>query len=135
MATDIPNQILDNIESIQNSFSKYASADKGILLIAGGVTIGLVTKELITSIMNDIILPILIYFNDHSILLIYFKTFLHNLNNSFVEIAVSKVLLLIWLISIWFIIIFLIYIIFSKLIKMDFVTERVNFIKKIKNEL
>ena len=86
---------------------------------------------MISMIMNDSVLAILDFLIKHSLIYNAYAKFLEEITFQktffylFLKLVLRKTAHVIWLLIVWFITIYITYIIFSKLIKLDFVSDKI----------
>lgn len=114
---EIGNTILNTTHKVQEDYDlfKTYTTQKQIIIIASAVCIGFATKEVITNIMNEIILPFLTSIGTYTL----FQFALNNVHNKFIYIIIKKTGLLIWFIFSWLIIIFIVYLFLTKFIQIN----------------
>ena len=119
----------DKLKLFQTSFKAFTHYQP-FILVAAAVCIGLATREMISTIMNESILPIVDFIIKHGLIYnAYAKLIGEIREGSFsyllLKLVLNKIAHVIWLIIVWFITIYITYIIFTKLIKLDLVSDKI----------
>jgi large-conductance mechanosensitive channel len=112
------NNTTTNIENDLNKFKSFRTNNQ-LIIFAAAVCIGLATKETISNVMNNILLPIITFMARTSIYYFVYDILLKKFNeNSFYFKVLEKFGLFIWYLLLWFVIIIITYIFLNKF--MDF---------------
>jgi large-conductance mechanosensitive channel len=127
-AFDSTNSILN----LQKNFSNFTSYNGTLIIYAAAVCIGFATKDMISDIMNTAILPFLLFWSKHSIIgLLFIKIIDKFKKYPTFSLFLIKIGSIFWIILVWIIILWLTYFIFTKLIKVDVISNRVYFLQDI----
>ena len=122
----------DDIRNVQHDFSNFTAFNNVLIVYAAAVCIGFATKEMIADLMNEAVYPLLLFLTKNSITGYLFKKTLEKVkHNPTLYIILHKLGAIFWIIFVWIIILWLTYFIFTKLIKIDLVTDKVNIIQDI----
>jgi hypothetical protein len=118
----------EKLQVFQTSFKDF-TAYQPFIIIAAAVCIGLATREMISTIMNHSILPIIDFIIKHGLIYnIYTKLMSEIKQGTFfyllLKLVLNKLAYVLWLIIVWFITIYITFIIFTKLIKLDLVSDK-----------
>jgi hypothetical protein len=120
----------DKLSVFQTKFKDFTRYQP-FLIIAAGVCVGLATREMISAIMNDSILPIVDFILKNTLMYNAYAKFLEEITFQksffylFLKLILRKIGSIIWLLLVWFITIYISYIIFSKLIRLDLVSDKI----------
>lgn len=124
-------QTTEPVRRFQQNF-KTLTTNTVIVLVACAVCIGFATKDMISNIMNESILPIISYFAVKSIpYFLYNKALQISKYNEILTLIISKLGLSIWIILVWIITLYLTYIAFRIITRIDVITDKVNMIQGI----
>jgi large-conductance mechanosensitive channel len=104
----------DNIQKKYNEFNKFTTNEQ-VIVVAIGVLIGLATKEVITNIMTEIVLPMFIQFGSYNL----YNLILSKIKNKSANIVVQKLGLLIWYLLTWIIVLFIAYLFLTVVININ----------------
>lgn len=124
---DVISEATHNINSINNDFKKYAYNDQ-LILIAAAVCIGMATKDIIQTLLNDTLYPALKFIVTNSLYYWIFTIlkkksastpFIVNTLNTIGEIA--------WLFLLWSIIVFISFVLFKKLLNYNIISNQLAF--------
>lgn len=120
----------ENVKQIQTDFHNFTALNSIFIVIASAVCVGIITKDTISDIMNEAILPLLLYWGKRSLsYLLYTKALEKTMSYPSVYIVLTKLGKLVWIIIVWIIVLFIVYIIFRKLIKIDLISSKVNLVQ------
>jgi large-conductance mechanosensitive channel len=124
-------QTTEPIRKFQQNF-KHFTTNIIIVLIACAVCIGFATKDMISSIMNESILPIISYFAVKSIpYFLYNKALQISKYNEIITLIIHKLGLSLWIIIVWILTLYLTFIVFKLITRVDVLTDKVNLIQDI----
>jgi hypothetical protein len=102
------------------------------IVIASAICVGMATRDLISDAMNEAFLPLIMFFGKTNMFYIAYTKLLEKTQKmSFVYVLLQKLGKLIWIILIWFLTLYLTYFIFQKLIRVDLITDKIDFISNI----
>lgn len=122
----------DNIRNVQHDFSNFTAFNNMLIVYAAAVCIGFATKDMISDLMNEAVYPFLLFWTKHSITGYLFKKTLEKVkNNPILYTILHKIGAIFWIIFVWIIILWLTYFIFTKLIKIDLISDKINIIQDI----
>lgn len=130
----IGNNILhttDGLRQAQEDFVKFTTY--GIfIVIASAICVGMATRDLITDAMNDALLPLIVYFGQSNMFYIAYTKVLDNTKGiSLLNLVLQKLGKLIWIMIVWVLTLYITYIVFQKLIRIDFITGKINFLQDV----
>ena len=122
------DNLVVGLKVFQTSFKDFTTYQP-FIIIAAAVCIGLATREMISTIMNDSVLPILDFIIQHGLIYNAYAKLMSEIKggtflNLLLKLVLSKFAYVIWLIIVWFITIYITFIIFTKLIKLDLVSDK-----------
>lgn len=129
---NIGNNIINYSENIKKNYNDYQkyTLNHQLIVIAIGVCIGIATKDVITNIMNQIILPIIKSFGEHTLYNIIYKLLLVNTKHiTILNSSIQYMGIFIWNLLSWSIIVFIAYLFMTQLIKLDIITPHINLIE------
>ena len=125
-------QTTNSILTFQKNFSNYLTSNYLILLIASSVCIGFATKDMISDIMHESVLPIVIYFTVKTIpYFIYNKTLEYSSKYKLIHLLIHKLGRLFWIIIVWILTLYITYIVFRSITRIDLITGRVNALQSV----
>jgi len=130
------NEYISDLKQEQSKYMNFTAYNKALVLGAAAICIGLATKEAISSIMNEVILPFLKYISKTSLIYIFYlfllqKSVHHKLINSLIW-GLGKIL---WIFLVWILILYSTYLVFQYVIKFDLITDKLNLVSYIGNKL
>lgn len=132
---DIGQKIInttDDLKNVQKDFANFTAYNNLFIIIAASVCIGIATRDVISDIMNDTLLPLIAFIFKHGIFyLLYNKILTITHKHPTLNIIIQHIGKLIWLILVWVLTLFLVYFIFKKLIKIDFISDKINFVQDV----
>ena len=135
MYRDPAKNIIDNVEVLKNfqkQFQTFTAYNNVLISIASAVCIGMATKEVITNIMNEILLPIIASLSNTSITyILYKKAVEHTKFSGFLNAIIIYFGKFIWIMLVWFLILYLTYVLFKTLIKTDLLTGKLQLLEDI----
>jgi large-conductance mechanosensitive channel len=121
----------NSIGDFNKDFQKYSS-NTTLISVAAGVCIGLATKEIIQSLMNETILPLLQFMIKTSL---YYWAYMILLKLSLSKPVINKILetigTIIWLFLLWSVIIFISFVLFKKLLNYNLISMQIGNIHKL----
>jgi large-conductance mechanosensitive channel len=122
----------DNILNIQKDFSAFTAYNNLLIIIAAAVCIGFATREMITDIMNTVLLPLFLFLTERTLSVQLYKKIIEKSKSiPILTMIFIKFGEIVWIIFVWIIILWMTYLIFKKLIKIDLLTEKINVIQDI----
>lgn len=122
----------DDIRNVQHDFSNFTAFNNILIVYAAAVCIGFATKDMIKDLMDEAVYPFLLFWTKYSMTGYLFKKILEKIkHNPIVYIIVHKIGAIFWIIFVWIIILWLTYFIFTKLIKIDLISDKINIIQDI----
>ncbi len=121
------------MDFISKTQSDFMSFNKALVTIAAAICVGIATKEAISNIMHDIILPFLGFIIHKSFTYILYNKAMHLVKNKYLTAIIASMGRLVWILLVWLIILYITYIVFKKIIVIDFVGDKVNTFNKLKN--
>lgn len=120
------------IKQVQKDFMSFAAYDKVFLTVAAAICVGLATKEAIGNLMNEVILPFVLFISKGSIAYIAYSTALEKtIKIGWVHAFLQAMGKMIWIFVVWMIILYITYAVFRKLITVDYVTPRVEMVENV----
>lgn len=132
---DIQKTILTTAENIRNSqkdFQQFTAYNNLFIIMASAVCVGIVTKDAISDIMNEAVLPIIIFFGKKSIsYFLYTKILKKTATYPILNLVIQQFGKLIWIFLTWLLVIYIAWIVFRKLIKIDLVSSNVDLLENI----
>jgi hypothetical protein len=132
---DIGKTIIDSTEHVKNvqkDFLSFTGYNQMFIVTASAICIGIATKDMITDVMNEAILPVITFLTEKSIsYFLYTKALEKTIKYPLVNILLQKVAHLLWLLLVWILILYVTYIAFKALIKLDLVTDKINIIQGV----
>lgn len=132
---DISKGIMDtteNIRLVQKDFAAFTSYNNMFVVFAAAICVGIATRDLVTDVLNETILPLILFFTKQGITyMIYTKILEATTKYQTLNMVIQHVAKLLWIILVWMITLFLVYLIFNKLIKVDLVTSRANLVDDV----
>jgi len=122
----------NNVLNTQKDFSNFTAYNNELIIYAAAVCIGFATKDMISDIMNEAILPLLVFITKKSFSRFIFYKIIENLKDfPVISLILEKIAIIIWIVIVWIVILWLTYLVFTKLIKIDIISRNVNFIQDI----
>lgn len=132
---DIGKTILTTAESVKNTqkdFQKFTAFNNYFIIIASAVCVGIVTKDAISDIMNEAILPVIVFLGKKSIsYFLYTKALEKTTSYPIVNLLLQKFGRLIWIFLTWLLVIYVSYVLFKKLIKFDIVSSKADLVEDV----
>lgn len=132
---DLGKTIIDtteNVRKVQSDFQKQTSLNNMFIVIASAVCVGIITKDTISDIMNEAILPLVLFFGKMSIsYFVYTKALEKTANWPAINIILQKLGKLLWIVLIWLLVLYVVYILFKGLIKIDLVTGKIDLLQGV----
>lgn len=127
----------EKLKTFQTSFKDFTHYQP-FIIVAAAVCIGLATREMISTIMNDSVLPIVNFIIHHGLIYNAYAKLMNEIKEGtffflLLKLILSKVAHVVWLIIVWFITIYITYIIFTKLIKLDLVSDKIAILQATTN--
>jgi len=117
---------------ILTEYKKNILYNNYLILISSAVCIGFITSDTTKNIFKEILLPIIYFMVNHSILYkLYINSKIYLKNNIFLIFILEKFGILIWNILIWFVMIYTVFILFNYVIKFGVFDEQINLIKNV----
>jgi large-conductance mechanosensitive channel len=132
---DIGRTIIDtteHVKNVQKDFLSFTGYNQMFIVTASAICIGIATKDMVTDVMNEAILPVITFITQKSIsYFLYTKALEKTMKYPLVNILLQKVARLLWLLLVWLLILYVTYIAFKGLIKLDLVTDKINIIQGV----
>lgn len=132
---DIQKTIITTAENIRNSqkdFQNFTAYNNLFIIMASAVCVGIVTKDAITDIMNEAILPIIVFFGKKGIsYFLYTKILEKTASYPILNLLIQKSGKLIWIFLTWLLVIYVAWILFRKLMKLDLVSSKVDLLENV----
>ncbi len=132
---DLPNTIITTAEGIRNTqkdFQKFTAYNNLFIVLASAVCVGIITKDAISDIMNEAILPVVIFFGKKTIsYFLYTKALEKTTSYPIINLLISKFGKLVWIILTWILVIYVVYVLFKKLIRFDLVSSKTELLEDI----
>jgi len=124
---DVISEATHNINTINNDFKKYAYNDQ-LILIAAAVCIGVATKDIIQTLLNDTLYPALKFIVTNS-LYYWIFTILKKKSAStpFIVNTLNVIGQIAWLFLLWSIIVFISFVLFKKLLNYNIISSQLAF--------
>lgn len=117
---------------ILTEYKKNILYNNYLILISSAVCIGFITSDTTKNIFKEILLPIIHFMVNHSILYkLYINSKIYLKNNIFLIFILEKFGILIWNILIWFVMIYTVFILFNYIIKFGVFDKQINLIKNV----
>ena len=115
--------------AVKNTQADFANFNKALIITAAAVCIGLATKDTITDIMNEILLPLLTFVAQRSLwYFLYSKAVEASRRMRILKAVLQAVGKLIWFVLLWFVVLYITYFVFKHLIHFDPVTKQANLV-------
>lgn len=131
----IENAIIQTTESIkkfQNDFKSFVSSNFLFLVIASAVCIGFATKDMVSDVMNESILPLITHFAVKSIPYFFYNKALEYSNkHSVFHLIIRKVGRGFWLILVWILTLYITFIVFSSISNIDLLTGKMDIVQRL----
>jgi membrane protease YdiL (CAAX protease family) len=129
---DILEQSFRPLNNAYEEYKRNILFNNYLILISTAVCIGFITKDTAKNIFDDVLLPIIYFIINKSIIYnLYSKTKIYFKNNEILFFLVEKMGFFIWNILLWFIMIYSIFILFNYIIKFGVFDNQINLIKKV----
>ncbi len=132
---DVGKTVLTTTETIkanQKEFQKFTAYNNLFIVMASAVCVGIVTKDAITDIMNDAVLPIIIFFGKKTLSYFLYRKALEKTSSyPILNLFIQRFGKLIWILLIWLLVMYVTWILFKKLIKFDLVSGKAELIEDI----
>ena len=127
---DLVNDVGNKIKNAQREFLNFTAYNNMLILCAAAICVGLATKEAISDIMHEIILPLILFFGKRSLdYFVYLKALEHSIHLPWLHYLIKGIGKLICIFLVWLIILYITYIIFKGIIKIDIVSDKVNIVQ------
>ena len=131
----VEQTIIQNTEPIrkfQQDFKRSVTSNFTILIVACAVCIGFATRDMISNVMNESVLPVLTYLALKSIpYLFYNKALQFSKRYEILTLLLRKLGTLIWIILVWIFTLYMTYIVFRSIANVDLVTGRVDLVQGV----
>ena len=122
----------DSLKNFQHNFAKFYTSNYMFLIIASAVSIGIATKDMVSTIMNESILPILDVFLVHSIpYILYLKSLEFSAKYPITNMIVRKLGRMFWIIIVWMLILYVTFIVFKAMSNVDLITSQSNMVQAV----
>lgn len=132
---DIQKTVLTTAETIkqnQKDFQNFTAYNNLFIIMASAICVGIVTKDAITDIMNEAVLPIIIFFGKKTIsYFLYTKALERTANHPILNLFIQRFGKLIWILLTWLLVMYIAWVLFKKLIKLDLVSGKAELIENI----
>jgi large-conductance mechanosensitive channel len=128
---DVISEATQNINTINNDFKKYAYNDQ-LILMAAAVCIGMATKDVIQTLLNDTLYPALKFIVTNS-LYYWIFTILKKKSAStpFIVNTLNVIGQIAWLFLLWSIIVFVSFVLFKKLLNYNIISSQLSFYNQV----
>jgi len=124
----------DKIKSAQQNFLQFTAYNNMLIIGAAAICIGLATKEAITQLLNQVILPLILYFGKTSLnYFVYLKALEHSMHLPWLHNLIKGIGRTLWIFIVWIIILYLTYVVFKQVIRIDLITSKVNLVESAAN--
>ena len=132
---DIGKAIIDTSESIrkvQHDFQNFTSYNALFVVMASAICVGMITKETVTDIMNEVVLPLILFLGKRSIsYFIYTKALERTASYPAINLLLQKLGHLVWIMIVWILVLYIVYVIFKRVIRLDFVSGKVDLVQNV----
>lgn len=132
---DVGQRIINTTETVkkaQQDFQSFTTYNNTFLVVASAICVGIATKDMVTDIMNEAVLPIVTFLTERSIsYFVYSRTLEKTAKYPFLNLLLRKLGSLLWVVLVWLLILYVTYIAFKALIKIDLVTDKVELIQGV----
>lgn len=130
------NEYITDLKQEQSKYMNFTAYNKALVLGAAAICIGLATKEAISSIMNEVILPFLKYISKTSLIYVFYLFLLQkSIHNKIINAMILGLGKIIWIFLVWLLILYTTYIVFQYVIKFDMITDKLDFVSYISHKL
>ena len=107
-----------------------------LVMIAAAICIGIASKEAITNIITELILPLLVFMSKKSISMIMYNSLLqHTMHIKWLNALITGLGKLMWILFTWVIVLYCTWIVFKYVITIDLVTQKVNMVELVASKL
>ena len=125
-------QTTDSLKIFQKNFTSFYAYNYIFIIVAAAVCIGIATKDMVSGIMNESLLPIIDVFIAKSIpYFFYNKALEYSTKHQFIHLLIRKLGRMIWNILVWILILYATYIVFKTLSRVDLITGKVDFVQSL----
>ena len=132
---DIGKTLITTAETIktnQKEFQNFTAYNNLFIIMASAVCVGIVTKDTISDIMNEAILPIIVFFGKKGIsYFLYTKILEKTVKYPILNLLISRFGKLIWILLTWILVMYIAWILFKKLIKLDLVSSKASLVEHV----
>ena len=126
---------ITNLKQEQSNYMNFTAYNKALVLGAAAICIGLATKEAISSIMNEVILPFLKYISKTSLLYVFYLFLLQkSIHHKWINNLILGLGKTIWIFLVWILILYTTYLVFQYVIKFDLITDKLDFVSYINHK-
>jgi large-conductance mechanosensitive channel len=133
--SEVGKYIIDTTESVksaQKDFQKFTTYNEVFLVTAAAICVGMATRDMVTDIMNEVILPVVTYMIENGISYFLYKKALERAGSyPLLYQVLSKFGHILWIVLVWILILYVTYVAFKALIKIDLITDKADIVQKI----
>ena len=122
----------ENAKKFHKDYNDFIAA---FAVISAAVCIGLATKDMVTEVMTEVVLPVITLIVEKSLSYSVYQTLVRHTPNMFWELVVTKVAKTVWIVVIWMLVIFVTYLAFKVLMRVDIMSSKINAIRNIQHEV
>jgi large-conductance mechanosensitive channel len=120
-------QTTDNIKKEYRDYRSFIN-NQNLIIIAAGVCIGLATKDVVFGILNELVLPAIISLTKTSFMTLLYQQMIRKTHQMTLIHVLKGVGKFVWYILTWFITIIIVFIMFVKLLHVDIVASKLDFL-------
>lgn len=120
-------QTTDKLKKEYRDYRSFIN-NQQLIIIAAGVCIGIATKDVVFGILNELILPAIISLNKTSFMIVLYNQLMRKTRNMTILNILKGFARFIWYILTWFITIIIVFIMFVKLLNVDLVGSKLDFL-------
>jgi hypothetical protein len=128
--------MISDLKEQQLQYMNFTAYNKLLMVGAAAICIGLATKEAISNLMNEVLLPFITFISNKSLTHIFYIFLLQkSAHYKWINGLIWGLGRTIWIFLVWVLILYSTYLIFQYVIKFDLVTDKLDFVSYLNNKI